>query len=89
MTFWDDFLHVEIVYLLQLQNEVPTQGDITALPKVEIHPILEKKPTSHFVNFTPQAKNFNREAFPEWRTTIGDEYLAINPFTKKGKNLQV
>ena len=85
MTFQEDFLHVVNFYLLQLQNEVPTPGDITALPKVEIPPILEKKPTSHFVNFTPQAENFNREAFPEWRTTIGDEYLAINPLTKKGQ----
>ena len=79
------YLHVVNFYLLQLQNKFPTPGDITALLKVEIPPILEKKPTSHFVNFTPQAENFNRNAFPEWRRTIGDKYLAINPLTEKGQ----
>ena len=85
MTFQDAFLHFVIFYLLQLQDRVCTPGDITALPKVEIPPILEKQLTSHFVNFTPQAENFNRNAFPEWRRTIGDKYLAINPLTKKGQ----
>ena len=78
-------LHVVNFHFPQLQNKVCTPGDKTALPKVEIPPILENPLTSHFVNFTPQPKNFNKTAFPEWRDRIGNKYLALNPLTKNGQ----
>ena len=48
-------------------------------------PILQKRTTSHFVNFTPQAENFDEDAFPAWRDKVGNKYLALNPLTKEGQ----
>ena len=48
-------------------------------------PILQKPTTSHFVNFTPQTENFDKNAFPNWRDQVGNNYLALDPLTKEGQ----
>ena len=48
-------------------------------------PILQKRTTKHFVNFTPKAENFDEDAFPKWREEVGNKYLALNPLTREGQ----
>ena len=48
-------------------------------------PILQKRTTKHFVNFTPKAEDFDENAFPKWREHVGNKYLALNPLTKAGQ----
>ena len=78
--FFYPFLEREYGY-----NKNGIHDDKTTLSKVTIPPILQKQTTKHFVNFTPNAKNFNEGAFPAWREHVGNKYLALNPLTKEGK----
>ncbi len=48
-------------------------------------PILQKRTTKHFVNFTPKVEDFDEDAFPKWREEVGNKYLALNPLTKEGQ----